>query len=118
MREIVRIAREQQVDAVLVAGDLYETSAPHADAQQLVVQTLLELRATGVDRIAIAGNHDHAATFDAYRPLLAAAGITLVGSVRTPEAGGVVEFTARSTGEPAVSYTHLRAHETPEHLVC
>ena len=102
MREIVRIAREQQVDAVLVAGDLYETSAPHADAQQLVVQTLLELRATGVEVIAIAGNHDHAATFDAYRPLLAAAGITLVGSVRTPEAGGVVEFTARSTREPVL----------------
>src|SRR5678815_1322368 len=24
----------------------------------------------------------------------------------------------RMRGEPAVSYTHLRAHETPEHLVC
>ncbi len=35
LREIVTIARAQEVDAVLVAGDLYETSAPHADAQQL-----------------------------------------------------------------------------------
>jgi exonuclease SbcD len=51
--------------------------------------------------IAIAGNHDHAPTIDAYRPLAGVAGITLVGSVRTAERGGVVEFTARSTGERA-----------------
>ena len=28
LREIVAIAREQEVDAVLVAGDLYDTAAP------------------------------------------------------------------------------------------
>jgi DNA repair protein SbcD/Mre11 len=48
----------------------------------------------------IGGNHDHAATLDAYRPFAGAAGVTLVGSVRTAEAGGVVEFTTRS-GERA-----------------
>jgi exonuclease SbcD len=102
LREIVGIAREQKVDAVLVAGDLYETSVPSAEAQQLVVRTLLDLRATGAEVIAIAGNHDHALTFDAYRPLMAAAGIILTGSVRIPQAGGIVEFHAPSTGEPVV----------------
>jgi DNA repair protein SbcD/Mre11 len=101
LREIVGIAREQQVDAVLVAGDLYDTAAPSAQAQQLVVRTLMGLAGTGAAVIAIAGNHDHAPTIDAYRPLAGAAGITLVGTVRTAERGGVVEFTARSTGERA-----------------
>ena len=101
LREIVTIAREHEVDAVLVAGDLYDSVAPSAPAQQLVVRTLLALAGTGAEVIAIAGNHDHAPTLDAYRPLAAAAGITLVGSVRTAEQGGVVRFTARSTGEPA-----------------
>ena len=59
----------EQVDAVLVAGDLYESATPGADAQQLVVRTLLALRDTGAQVIAIAGNHDHAPTLDAYRPL-------------------------------------------------
>ncbi|HET6259012.1 MAG TPA: exonuclease subunit SbcD, partial [Pseudonocardia sp.] len=36
LREIVGIAREHEVDAVLVAGDLYDTAAPSAQAQQLV----------------------------------------------------------------------------------
>lgn len=101
LREIVGVAREQQVDAVLVAGDLYDTAAPSAQAQQLVIRTLMGLAATGAEVVAIAGNHDHAPTLDAYRPLAGAAGITLVGTVRTAERGGVVEFTARSTGERA-----------------
>ncbi|GAA3042258.1 exonuclease SbcCD subunit D [Pseudonocardia yunnanensis] len=100
LREIVAIAREHEVDAVLVAGDLYDTAAPSAQAQQLVIRTLMGL-ARGAEVIAIAGNHDHAPTIDAYRPLAGVAGITLVGSVRTAERGGVVEFTARSTGERA-----------------
>ncbi|MHA6627885.1 metallophosphoesterase family protein [Pseudonocardia sichuanensis] len=101
LREIVGIAREHEVDAVLVAGDLYDTAAPSAQAQQLVVRTLMGLAKGGTQVIAIAGNHDHPAAIDAYRPLAGAAGITLVGTVRTAARGGVVEFTARSTGERA-----------------
>ena len=97
--QIIEVAREHQPDAVLIAGDLYDVSAPSAEAQQLVVQALLALEKTGAQVIAIAGNHDSAATFDAYRPLMGAAGITLVGSVRQAENGGVVSFDARSTGE-------------------
>ncbi len=100
LREIVGIAREQQVDAVLVAGDLYDTAAPSADAQKLVIRTLMGLANIGAQVIAIAGNHDHPGTIDAYRPLAEAAGITLVGTVRTADRGGVVRFDARSTGEP------------------
>ena len=101
LREIVRIARAHEVDAVLVAGDLYDTAAPSADAQKLVNRTLLGLAQDGVEVVAIAGNHDHAATIDAYRGFAKAAGITLVGTVRTAANGGLVEFTARSTGERA-----------------
>ncbi len=101
LREIVGIARAHEVDAVLVAGDLYDTAAPSAPAQQLVIRTLMGLAQDGIPVVAIAGNHDHAPTLDAYRPLAGASGITLVGQVRTADRGGVVEFTARSTGERA-----------------
>jgi DNA repair protein SbcD/Mre11 len=92
--EIVAIAREHAVDAVLVAGDLYDSAAPSAAAQRLVVRTLMALAGTGAQVVVIAGNHDHAATLDAYAPFARAAGITMVGSVRTAASGGVVEFTA------------------------
>ncbi len=100
LREIVRIVREHEVDAVLVAGDLYDSAAPSAAAQRLVVRTLTALAGTGAEVVVIAGNHDHAATVDAYAPFARAAGITMVGAVRTAESGGVVEFRARG-GERA-----------------
>src|SRR6478736_2939288 len=99
LKEIVDVARREDVDAVLIAGDLYETSSPSADAQALVVHALLELRNTGAEVIAMAGNHDHAATFDAYRPLMAAVGIHILGQVRPAHDGGVISFDAKSTGE-------------------
>jgi exonuclease SbcD len=98
LAEIAQVAEANQVDAVLVAGDVYESSAPSAQAQYLVVQTLLRLRQAGAEVIVIAGNHDHGPTFEAYRPLMGVAGITLAGAVRPPDKGGVIRFRARSDG--------------------
>lgn len=97
--EIVTIAEEQQVDAVLIAGDVYDSVAPSAQAQHLVVKTLLGLRRAGAEVIVIAGNHDHGPTFEAYRPLMGEAGITVAGGVRSPGKGGVIRFQARTNGE-------------------
>lgn len=102
LNEIVAIAEASQVDAVLVAGDVYDSIAPSAPAQQLVVRTLLSLRRrTGAQVIVIAGNHDHGPTFEAYRPLMREIGITLVGVAHSPEKGGLVRFAARSDGADA-----------------
>ena len=88
-----------------MAGDVYDSAAPGAEAQRLVVHTLLALREAAGEVVVIAGNHDHAPLFDAYRPLMGVAGITVVGAVRPPSRGGVVGFTARSTGEPVILAT-------------
>jgi exonuclease SbcD len=98
LAEIAELTEANQVDAVLVAGDVYESSAPSAPAQNLVVRTLLRMRRTGAEVIVIAGNHDHGPTFEAYRPLMGEVGITLAGTVHTPDKGGVVRFAARSDG--------------------
>ncbi len=98
LAEIAQVAEDNQVDAVLVAGDVYESSAPSAQAQYLVVQTLLRMRRAGAEVIVIAGNHDHGPTFEAYRPLMGVAGITLAGTVRSPDKGGVIGLKARSDG--------------------
>ena len=100
LQEIAAVAEANQVDAVLVAGDVYDLSAPSAAAQQLVIGTLLRMRQAGAEVIVIAGNHDHGPTFEAYRPLMGVAGITLVGAYKSPERGGVVRFTARSDQAP------------------
>lgn len=102
LREIYQVAVEADVDAVLVAGDIYESVAPTADAQRLVVQTLLAFTKRDIEVVLIAGNHDHGATFEAYKPLMDAAGIHVFGHARPVDKGGVHHFTAKSTGEKAV----------------
>jgi exonuclease SbcD len=98
LAEIASIAEANQVDAVLVAGDVYDASAPSAPAQDLVIRTLLRMRRAGAEVIVIAGNHDHGPTFEAYRPLMGEVGITLAGAARTPDKGGIVRFAASSDG--------------------
>ena len=130
LAEIAGLAEANEVDAVLVAGDVYDLSAPSAAAQQLVVQTLLRMRRSGAEVIVIAGNHDHGPTFEAYRPLMGEVGITLVGQYKSPGKGGVVRFTARSDGAPAqvavlpflsqryaVRAAELLLHEAAEHAL-
>ena len=96
LAEIAALARVEEVDVVLVAGDLFDTAAPAPEAEQLVWQALLDLAGAGAAVIALAGNHDHPARFDAARGLAGHAGITLMGQARRPDDGGVVEVRCRS----------------------
>jgi len=99
LRELVATARERDVDLVIVAGDLFDTSAPTPEAQQLVLPALMALREGGRDVVVLAGNHDNPQLFEVYRPLLGKLGLHVVGSFRRPDQGGTLAFTARS-GEP------------------
>ena len=100
--EITSLARDRDVDLVLVAGDLYESAAPSAEAEQVVLRALLDLHDTGAKVVVIAGNHDNPGRFEAIRPLMGELGITVLGQVARPEAGGVLEHTT-----PAGERAHL-----------
>ena len=80
LAQVVEIARAERPDLVIVAGDLYDTAAPTAEATRLVTRALSALRKTGARVVAIGGNHDNGAALDALRPWADAAGIELRGS--------------------------------------
>ncbi|HEY3832821.1 MAG TPA: exonuclease SbcCD subunit D [Acidimicrobiia bacterium] len=88
--EIADIATESRADVVIVAGDVFDTAAPTAEAQQVAYEGLLALRASGAHVVVIAGNHDHAGSFEAVRPVFAGLGITVAGLAQRPDRGGVV----------------------------
>jgi exonuclease SbcD len=100
LAEIAGIAAAEQVDLALVTGDLFESAAPPPDAQRVVWDALLALRGTGARVIAIGGNHDNQYALDAWSPVFAAAGITLLGHATRPELGGVLDLTTEA-GEHA-----------------
>lgn len=80
MAEICRVADAYNVDAVLVAGDVYDTFNPSAEAVALYYKTLNKLSNGGKRAvIVIAGNHDQPERIEASGPLARECGITLVG---------------------------------------
>ena len=103
MDEICQLADEHVVDAVLIAGDLYDTFNPSNEAIELFYKTLHRL-ADGGKRavIGIAGNHDSPDRIDAPYPLAEACGIFLNGrpraSLKEFKTDGGVEITKAAPG--------------------
>ncbi len=74
---LVDTVREQKVDAVLVAGDIYDRAVPSVDAVELCEDALLRLNATGARIVLISGNHDSARRLGFGSGLLDQAGVHL-----------------------------------------
>ena len=78
--QICSIVRSEQVDAVLISGDLYDRSLPSADAVQLldhIFTTLTEQ--IGVPVLAISGNHDSGSRVSYGSRMLEKSGLYLAG---------------------------------------
>ncbi len=57
---LVDVVRDQGIDAVLVAGDVYDRAIPPVEAVELFDRALARLAALGVPVVIISGNHDSA----------------------------------------------------------
>ncbi|GEO25286.1 exonuclease SbcCD subunit D [Alicyclobacillus acidoterrestris] len=78
--ELIELCAAEQVDLVLMAGDVYQTVNPSAQAEELFYRALDGLSAGGTRGVVvIAGNHDNADRIAAARPLADKLGITLMG---------------------------------------
>jgi exonuclease SbcD len=97
----VAIAVEEGVDAVLLAGDVYEHRAPSPDADALVFDAFLRLHAAGVRVVAIPGNHDSAVRLEAFGKLLRPIGVEVAPRVVPPRDGGIVVVSSRDGSEEA-----------------
>ena len=102
LARVVEIATAEEVDAVLVAGDIYDQRAAAADADALIFDTLLDLHALSIPVVAIPGNHDSPLRLAALAKLLARVGTTVVPKVRPPGEGGVIEVPSRDGSEAAL----------------
>jgi DNA repair protein SbcD/Mre11 len=74
---LVETARAERVDAVLIAGDVYDRAVPPVDAVALCEQALARLRDTGARVIVISGNHDSARRLGFSSALIDASGVHL-----------------------------------------
>ncbi|MFI0901875.1 exonuclease SbcCD subunit D [Streptomyces sp. NPDC020983] len=71
-------ARAEKVDAILVAGDVYDRAIPSLDAVRLFNHCLEQLADLSVPTVIISGNHDSAHRLGVGSKLLSRAGVHLV----------------------------------------
>jgi DNA repair protein SbcD/Mre11 len=85
--QIVSLVADREVDAMIVAGDVFDSPNPSGASQLLFYETLARLNRArpGMTIVITAGNHDSAGRLEAPRPLMNALNVHVVGSVRRPE---------------------------------
>ncbi|WIV18307.1 exonuclease SbcCD subunit D [Paenibacillus polygoni] len=95
--ELVRLANEEKADAILMAGDVYDSVNPPAAAEQLFYDAVARLTSEGRPLVVIAGNHDQPERVASVSPLVDGRGITLVGLPTSD----IITIHAQRTGEIA-----------------
>jgi len=95
---------DEKVDALLVAGDVFDTSTPSNRAQELYYRFLCRVAASCCRHVVVvAGNHDSPSFLNAPKELLRALNVYVVGSM---------------TDELEDEVFVLHAEDKPEAIVC
>jgi DNA repair protein SbcD/Mre11 len=108
LREIADIAQLEAVDLILVAGDLFDTRNPGADAEEAVYEFFLTTGKANIPSVVVAGNHDSPSRLEAIKHLLKLANVRVIGNPVVSKQGGTFELhingeTARIAALPFVS---------------
>ena len=87
MSWLAETIQQNEIDALLVAGDVFDTSAPSNRAQELYYRFLCRVAASSCRHVVVvAGNHDSPSFLNAPKELLKALDVHVVGSsTESPE---------------------------------
>ena len=80
--EIVRICEDEQVELVLIAGDIFDTYTPSAEAEDLFYSKIKQVAGENRAVLIISGNHDDGVRLSAAAPIAEEQGIYIVGNAR------------------------------------
>ena len=67
---LIAQVNSQHIDAIIVAGDIFDTATPPSYARELYNQFIVDLQPSGCQLILLAGNHDAAAVLNESKNLL------------------------------------------------
>ncbi|HDJ8590053.1 TPA: exonuclease subunit SbcD, partial [Escherichia coli] len=77
---LLETAQAHLVDAIIVAGDVFDTGSPPSYARTLYNRFVVNLQQTGCHLVVLAGNHDSVATLNESRDIMAFLNTTVVAS--------------------------------------
>ena len=123
LRQLIDVARDASVDAVVVAGDVYDRAVPPPEAVRLLDDVLAELLlGLKVPVIVAAGNHDSPERLAFGGRIMSAQGLHLFGlpaadsaPVLLPDDNGHVSFYVAPYAEPALVRERLSQPDAADH---
>ncbi|AJJ12225.1 exonuclease SbcCD, D subunit [Yersinia rohdei] len=77
---LIKQIEENQIDALIVAGDIFDTGSPSSYARELYNRFVVELQPTGCQLVVLGGNHDSVSTLNESRDLLSCLNTTVISS--------------------------------------
>lgn len=91
----------EAIDLVLMTGDVFDSGAPHPDAERMVFEVLRRLgRAAPV--VVIAGNHDDPRRLEAWGTFAELANVRCIARPAPPDRGGLLRVPSRDGREVAL----------------
>ncbi|MDE6411835.1 MAG: exonuclease subunit SbcD [Clostridia bacterium] len=78
--EIVKICEQESVELVLVAGDVFDTFTPPAEAEELFYTKIKKIAGENRAVVIVSGNHDDGVRLSAAAPFAGDAGVYLFGN--------------------------------------
>ncbi|MFD2937846.1 metallophosphoesterase family protein [Spirosoma flavum] len=119
LAEIVQVANEEDVDLIMVAGDLFDTFNPDPKAEDLLYSTLKELTANGRRTVVvIAGNHDNPDRIEAQDHFGRECGIIFAGFPKTEVRAYELSCEAKLLrSAPGFIELKLPRHELPVRII-
>lgn len=82
---LIERIEEHRVDALIVAGDIFDTGSPPSYARELYNRFVVDLQKTGCQLVILGGNHDSVATLNESRQLLSCLNAAVIASVNDDE---------------------------------
>ncbi|MBP1131580.1 exonuclease SbcD [Serratia sp. PL17] len=99
LRWLIDQIEQHQVDALIVAGDLFDTGSPPSYARELYNRFVVELQHTGCQLVVLGGNHDSVATLNESRELLSCLNTTVIANAQAETEQQIVVLNQRD-GQP------------------
>ncbi|MBL4660824.1 MAG: exonuclease subunit SbcD [Alcanivoracaceae bacterium] len=90
---LIEVSIRQKVDAIIVAGDIFDTGSPPSYARELYNQFIVKLQATNIQLIIVGGNHDSVATLAESQKLLACLNTHVIPAAMTHSDEQVIVLT-------------------------
>ncbi|MBD2810489.1 exonuclease subunit SbcD [Xenorhabdus sp. Vera] len=91
---------QHQVDALIIAGDIFDTGAPPSYARELYNKFIVALQPTGCQLVILGGNHDSVATLNESKALLSYLNTTVIASAEPESTEQQIKVLNNKDGNP------------------